>query len=167
MVLCSSVSIVTRAAFLASVKLILGCRQLGNICVHPHYCSVCVNVWAPMALSECAPEVLCNWDGADRTAMLSFFLSPFNCLSVSNLQRVWIENVHWILDFPIHIQIWSFICWKLRLCLRGLKRGSPLSYAQHPAYVNLNDNIDFLSMFLLTIPPKALRVRADNLGNRD
>lgn len=42
--LCSAVAIVTRAACSVSVKLCLGCRQLGNVCPHPHYCSVCVCV---------------------------------------------------------------------------------------------------------------------------
>lgn len=87
-------------------------------------------------------------------------MSPFTCLSFPNLQQMRNENVHCILEFPIHIQILSFICWKTQVVSEGtavLKRSSTLSYAQHPAYVNLNHNIDLLS-FLLMIPPKAVCV---------
>lgn len=55
--LCSAVAIVTRAACSAPVKLCLGCRQLGDVCPHPHYCSVC-------ACMLCVGACVFVWVGA-------------------------------------------------------------------------------------------------------
>ena len=67
---CSAVAIVTGAACSACVEPCLGCRRLGDVCPHPHYCSVrvYVNVW--VSLSEWEPQVVCNGErrGSDEAS---------------------------------------------------------------------------------------------------
>lgn len=81
-----------------------------------------------------------------QTTLGTFKLSPFTCLSVSNLQQMRTESAH-CLQFifrSCHLFVegsgWVWGGW-------GLKE-APLSYAQQAADVNLNHNIDLLSFYV-------------------
>lgn len=75
------------------------------------------------------------------------------------------ENVHCILELPIHIQILSFICWKPRLCLRGLPcwKEAFLFHMHNTVWIWITILTCFLFCWWLR---QRLCVCADSLGNR-
>lgn len=148
---CSAVAIVTRAACSACVEPCLGCRQLGDVCPHPHYCSVYVNVW--VSLSEWVPEVVCNGERGSDEASPPQKRLLFTCLSLAYLQQM--------RNCALRIRGSQFIFRSCRLfagCVCGdcrveTKRSSFICTTPCDSNVHLNHNIDLLSFLL--IPPKA------------
>lgn len=93
-------------------------------------------------------------------------MSPFTCPPFTDLPQM--------RNCALHVRVSDsysdlVICLlKTQVVSEGtvkLKRSFPLSYAQHPAYVNLNNNIDYF-LFCWWFHQRR-RVYADNLGNRD
>lgn len=65
-----------------------------------HIIVVYVNVWAPVSLSECEPQVVCNRDAAVQTPLHRYRNVSFHSLIVLfNLQQMRDENVHRVSEF--------------------------------------------------------------------
>lgn len=77
---------------LAFCGALLGQQTAPNVCTHPHYISVCVcvNVWVHASLSARLRSYVTKT--AEQT--MPGTVSPFTCLSVSNLQQSRTESVH-------------------------------------------------------------------------
>lgn len=158
---CSPVAIVTAAACSVSVNPCFGCRQLGNVCRNPRYCPVCacVNVCMCGRLCLCLSGFLRSY--VTKTVPQTFIcieMCPFTCLSFTYLQQMrncalHIGVSHSYSDLVIYLL-------KTQAVSEGtvmLKRSSPLSYAQRP--VNLNHNIDLLSIFVVCFTKGSVSMR--------
>lgn len=148
------------AGVLSFYKALLRLQTAGQCMSSPLVCT-----WVCMLI--CGRPCLCL-SGCLRSYATDTVVETLRCLLSlayhSLICSKW-ENVHCILELPIHIQILSFICWKPRLCLRGLPcwKEAFLFHMHNTVWIWITILTCFLFCWWLR---QRLCVCADSLGNR-